>query len=126
MLLSRLTGVIKFCSNLFLSFLLMVCILLKPSCSKSLFMHSFQFPWLAIFPFLSCFNFHGLMQLGIDVSMHDMVIPLQTALKYHILNHGNNTNPITNKINQHPINQSHPTHPDRMMLHHTTLPHLHQ
>ena len=66
-----------------------------------------------LFPFLS----NSITYLGIDVSMHDMTISLQTALNYHIFNLHNNTHPITKNISRYPINQSYPTH----HLDHTTL-----
>ena len=78
-----------------------------------------QFPWSALFPFPSYFNFHNLMYLGIDVSKHDMTALPQTALNYHILDLHNKTNYIMKNISEHLINQSHLTdHPDYMMLHH--------
>ena len=95
--LSRLTGVSNFCSNSPLSFILIVRILSSQAISfQTLLYAPFpRFPWLVFVPFPSYFNFHNLIHLGIDVFMHDMTIPPQTALKYHIFNLHNNTCPIT-------------------------------
>ena len=94
---SRLTGVSNFCSNLLLSFILIVPILSSQAISfQTLLYAPFpRFPWLAFVPFSSYFNFLNLIHLEIDVSMHDVTIPSQTALKYHIFNLHNNTRPIT-------------------------------
>ena len=53
---------------------------------------------------------------------HDMIIPPQATLNYHILNIQNNTHPILKNISRHPINQSHlKHHPDHTTLHPTKL-----
>ena len=89
--LSRLAGVSNFCFNSLSLFLLIVRILFSQAISILLYQSSHGFPWLILFPFPSYFNFHNLTCLGIDVSTHDMTIPPQTALNYHILNLHNNT-----------------------------------
>ena len=83
-----------------------------------------RFPWSTFFPFPSYFNF--LTYLGIDASTHDMAIPPETALNYHILNLHSNTHPIPKNISRHPIGQSHPTHhPDHTTFQpNATSPHL--
>ena len=91
--LSRLAGVSNFCFNSLSLFLLIVRILFSQAMSIQILLYqsSHGFPWLILFPFPSYFNFHNLTCLGIDVSTHDMTIPPQTALNYHILNLHNNT-----------------------------------
>ena len=118
--LSRLPGVGDFCSNLLSPFLPIVCILSSQTISFQILLHALfpQFPWLTLLPISSYFSFHNLMYLVIDVSTHDMTIPPQTALNYHILDLHNNTHPIMKNISRHPINQSYPTHnPDHSTLH---------
>ena len=113
--LSQLAGVSNFCSNLLSPFL---SILSSQTILFQIIFYTFfpKFPWSTLLPFPSYFNFHNLTYLEIDVSFHDMTIPLQKA--FNILNLHNNTHPITKNISGHPINQSHPTdHPDHTMLH---------
>ena len=126
MSLSRLAGVSNFCSNSLSPFLSIVCI---PSSQAIPFQNLLyvllsRFPWLTLLPFPSYFNFHNLAYSRIDFSAHDITIPPQMALNYHILDLHNNTDPITKNINRHTIYQSHPTHhPDYMTLY-PTQPHL--
>ena len=106
MLLSRPTEVSNCCSNSLSPFLLIVCIFSSQAISFQILLY-LLFPWFSLatlLPFPSHFNFHNLTYLGTDVSTHDMIIPPQTALNYHILNLHSNTQPITKNINQHPIN----------------------
>ena len=120
--LSRLAGVSNFCSNSLSPFLSIVRILSSQAILFQILLYALfpRFPWSTLHPFPSYFNFHNLTYLGIDVSTHDMIIPLQTALNYQILNLHNNTHPITKNISRHPIYQSHPTHhPDHKILHPT-------
>ena len=122
MLLSRLAEVGNFCFNSLSPFLSIVRILSSQAISFQILLYALfpQFPWSTLLPFPSYFNFHEFTYLGINVSTHDMTIPQQTALNYHILDLHNNTNPITKNISQHPINQSDPTHhPDHTTLHPT-------
>ena len=116
---SRLAGVTNFYSNLLLLFLSIVCILPSQVISFQILYALFpRFCWSTLLPFPSDFIFHNLMYLGINVSTHDMTIPPQTALNYHILDLHNNPHPITKNISQHPIDQSHTTHhTDNTMLH---------
>ena len=117
--LSRLAGVSNFCFNSLSLFLLIVRILFSQAISIQILLYqsSHGFPWLILFPFPSYFNFHNLTCLGIDVSTHDMTIPPQTALNYHILNLHNNTHSMP-KNSRQPISQSHTTHhPDQKTLH---------
>ena len=90
------------CSNSLLLFLSILCILSSPALSFQVLLYELfpQFRWSALLPFPSYFNFHNFTYLGIDVSMHDMTIPLQTALNYYIHNLHNNTHPITKNISQ--------------------------
>ena len=122
----QLTGVSNFCSDPLSPFLLIVRILFSQTMSFQILLYALfpQILWSTLLPFPSYFNFRNFTYLGIDVSTHDMTIPLQTALNYHVLNLPNNTHHITKNISQHPINQSHPTHPDHTMLHLTQLPQL--
>ena len=120
--LSRLAGVINFCSNSLSQFLSIARILCSQAISFQILLYSFfpRFPWSTLLPFPSYFNFHNFTYLGIDVSTHDMTIPPQTALNYHFLNLHSNTQLITNSISRQPINQPHPTHhPDHTTLHPT-------
>ena len=120
MSLSRLAGVSNFCSNSLSPFFSIVRILSSQSISFQILYALFpKFSWSTLLRFPSYFNFRNLTYLGIDVSTHDMTIPSQTALNYHILNLHSNAHPITKKISRHPINQSHPTHPDHTTLHPT-------
>ena len=119
--LSWLAGVGNFCSNLVLPFLLIICILFSQAILFQILLYTFfpRIPWSIFLPFPGYVNFHNLRYFGIGVSMHDMTMPPQTALNYHILNLHSNTHPITKNVSQNPINQSHPTHPDHTMLHPT-------
>ena len=120
--LSRPAGVGNFCFNSLSPFLSIVRILFSQAILFQilLYAHFPRFPWSTPLPSPSYFNFYNLKYLGIDVSTHDMTIPRQTALNYHILDLHNNNHPITKNISQHPINQSHPTHhPDHATLHPT-------
>ena len=119
--LSRLAWVRNFCSNSLLPFLSIVRILSSQAIPFQILLYALfpRFPWSTLLPFPSYFNFHHLTYLGIDVSTHYMTIPPQTALNDYILNLHNNTHPIAKNINRHPINQSHPTHPDHTTLHPT-------
>ena len=78
------------CSNSLLLFLSILCILSSPALSFQVLLYELfpQFPWSALLPFPSYFNFHN------------MTIPLQTALNYYIHNLHNNTHPITKNISQ--------------------------
>ena len=107
------------CSNLLLPFLLIIHILYSEAILLKILPYTLfpRFLWSTLLPFPSYFNLHNLTYLGIDVSTHDISIPLQMALNYQIINFYSNTNPITKVINQHPINQYHPTHhSDHMKL----------
>ena len=118
--LSWLAGVSNFCSNLLLPFLWIIHTLSSQAILLQVLLYELfpRFLWSTLPPFPSYLNFHNLMYLGIDISTHDMNIPLQTALNYYFLNLHNNTHLITKNISQHPINQSHPKHhPNHRMLH---------
>ena len=122
MALSWLTRVGNFCFNSLLPFLLIVCILSSQAISfQILFCTSFpRFPWSTLLPFPSYFKLHNLMYLRGNISMDDMTVPLKTALNYQILDLHSNTHPIPKNVNQHPTDQSHPTHhPDHAVLHHS-------
>ena len=73
----RLAGVSNFRSNLLLPFLSIVHILSSQTISLQILLYVLfqRFPWLTLLPFLSYFNFHSFMSLGIDVSTHDMTVP---------------------------------------------------
>ena len=81
----RLTEVSNFCSNSLSPFLLMVHILSSQAISFQIFFnHSSTISFSTLIPFPSYFNFHNLMYLGTNIFTHDMIIPSQTALNYHI------------------------------------------
>ena len=109
--LSRLAGVSNFCCNSLSPFLSIIRILSSQAILFQILLYALfpQFPWSTLLPFPSYFNFHNLTYLEIDVSTHDMTIPLQKTLNYQIFNLPNNTHPIMKNISRHLINQSHPT-----------------
>ena len=136
MALSRLAMVNYFCSNLLLLFLSIVYILFSQAILFQILLYALfpRFPWSALLPFPSYFNFHNLTYLGIDVSMHDISIPLQTALNY-ILNHHNNTHSITWRTSVDTLSTSVNTHiiliiqhstPCNLALTATVSPHVSQ
>ena len=93
--------------------------LLKPYRSKSFFTHSsygfLGWPFFS-FPVISTSVTSRIWE--IDISMHDMTIPPQMALSFHLHNLHNNTQSLRKNIIWHPINKSHPTyHPDHTILH---------
>ena len=125
MLLSRLAGVGNFCLARAIFFDRMHP--LFPS-------HIFPNPSLHTLPSISLvdpfsfyryFNFHNFTYLGIDVSTHDMTMPPQTVLNYHIFDLHNKAHPIRKNISRQNINQSHLTHhprsydalPHKMLVH---------
>ena len=83
-----------------------------------------QFSWLTLLLFLSYLKLHNLTYLEINVSTHDMTIPLQAVSNYQILDLHNNTYPILKNISRHPINESHPTHHPDHTTFHSTQPRL--
>ena len=100
--LSQLAGVSNFCCFSLSKFLSSVRALSSQAISFRILLYALfpRFPWSTLLLFPSYFNFHNFTYLGIDVSMHDMTIPLQTALNYYIHNLHNNTHPITKNISQ--------------------------
>ena len=109
--LSRLAGFGNFFLNSLSPFLSIARILSSQAISFHFLLYALflRFSWSTLLPFPSYFNFHNLnflTYLGIDVSKHDMTIPPQAALNYHILDLHSNTHPITKSISRHPINQS--------------------
>ena len=102
--LSQSARISNFCSNLLSPFLLIICILSSQAILFQTFLQYISHDFLGR-PFF-------------------MTIPPQTALINHILNLHKNTYPITKNINWHPINQSHPTHPDHTMLYATVSSHI--
>ena len=96
----QLAGVSNFCSNLLSPFLSIVHILSSQALSFQILLYTLfsRFPWSTLLPFPSYFKFHNPTYLGIDVSTHDMTIPPQMVLNYHILNLHSNTHPITKNI----------------------------
>ena len=121
--LSRLARVGNLCFNSLSPFLLIIRILSSQAISFQILLYALfpQFPWSILLPFPRYFNFHIFTYLGINVSTHDMIIPPQTTLNYHILNL-HNTHPITKNISRHPIYHFHPKHhPDHTTLHRMQL-----
>ena len=108
----------NFCFNLLLPFLLIICILSLQAILFQILLYALfpRFPWLALLSFPSYFKLHNLTYLGVDVLTNDMTTPLQMTLNYHIFNLHNNTHSIPQNFSRHPIDQSHPTHPDHTML----------
>ena len=90
----------NFCFNSLSPFLWIIRILSSKAISFQILLYApcLLLSWSAFLPFLCYFNFHDLTYLGIDVSMHDMTIPLQTALNDHILNLHNNTHLVMKNI----------------------------
>ena len=115
---SRWSG--DFCFNSLSPFLSFVRILSSQAISFQIPLHALFLRFLpsTLYPFPSYFNYHNLTYLGVDVSTHDMTIPPQAVLNYHILDLHSNIHAITKNLNRHPNNQSYPTHcPDHTTLH---------
>ena len=76
----------NFCSNSLSPFLLIIHILSSEAILIQIFLYALfpRFPLSTFLPFPSYFTFHNLRYFGIDVSTHDMTIPPQVALNYHI------------------------------------------
>ena len=108
--LSQLTGVGRFCFNLFSPFLSMVRILFSQVISFQILLYTLVLPFLWL----------TLLLFPVILS----TITSQMASNYHIFDLPNNTHPTPKNISRHLIDQYHPLHHlDHTMLRHIR-PHL--
>ena len=125
--LSRLAGVGSFCFNLFSPFWSYASSLLKPYCSKSFFTdssHDFLGWPFFLFPVNSTYITSRIWKL----MSPRMTWLLNRKWRWIIISWiftttSTQCHPVTKNITRHPINQSHPAHPDHATLH-PTQPHL--
>ena len=120
----RLAGVGNFCFSLLSPFLSIMRILSSQAILFEILLPRSPFDFLRWSFFFSSSYFY-LKYFGVDGLIDDMIIPLQTALNYHIFDIHNNTHP--KNISRRCIDQSHATHhPDRRCSTLRNLPHPQQ